>query len=38
METVSIDNVELRAAAKLTSKFLKRWLEIIFAKENAGQL
>ena len=38
METVSIDNVELRAAAKLTGKFLEGWLEIVFAKENAGQL
>ena len=37
-ETVSIDNVNLRAAAKLTGKFLEGWLEIVFAEENAGEL
>ena len=38
LETVPIDHMNLRAAAKLTGKFLEGWLEIVFAKENAGQL
>ena len=38
LEAVSIDNVELRAAAKLTGKVLEGWLEIVFAKENPRQL
>ena len=33
-EAVSIDNVELRAAAKLTGKFLERRLEIVFTKKK----
>ena len=37
-KAISIHNVELRAAAKLTGKFLERWLEIVFAEKNAGQL
>ena len=38
LETFAIDYMNLRAAAKLTGKFLEGRLEIIFAKENAGQL
>ena len=38
LETFAINHMDLRAAAKLTGKFLKRWLKIVFAKENAGQL
>jgi hypothetical protein len=38
LETLAINHMNLRAAAKLTGKFLKGWLEIILAKENAGQL
>jgi hypothetical protein len=37
LEAVSIDDVKLRAAAKVTGKFLEGWLEIVFAKENPGQ-
>jgi hypothetical protein len=38
LETFSIDHVNLRAAAKLTGKFVEGWLEIVLAKENPGQL
>jgi len=38
LETFAIDDVNLRAAAKLTGKFLESWLKIVLAKENAGQL
>ena len=38
LETFTIDHMNLRTGAKLTGKFLERWLEIGFAKENAGQL
>ena len=38
LETFAIDDVNLRAAAKLPGKFLKCWLKIVLAKENAGQL
>jgi hypothetical protein len=38
LESFAIDDVNLRAAAKLTGKFLEVWLEIVFAKKNAGQL
>src|SRR5262245_7175053 len=34
----AIGDVNLRAAAKLAGKLLEGWLEIVFAKENAGQL
>ena len=37
LKTFAIDHVNLRAAAKLTGKFLKSGLEIVFAKVNAGQ-
>src|SRR3954466_4837435 len=37
-ETASIDDMDLRAAANFTGKFLEGWLEIVLAKENAGQL
>ena len=37
LERSAICHVNLRAAADLTGKFLERWLEIVFAKENAGQ-
>ena len=38
LETVAIRHMNLRAGAKLTGKFLERWLKIVLAKENAGQL
>ena len=38
LETFAIDHMNLRATAELTGKFLERGLEIVFAKENAGQL
>ena len=38
LETFAIDHMNLRAAAKLTRKFLEGGLEIVVAKENAGQL
>ena len=38
LETFAIDDVYLRAASKLTGKFLEGWLKIVLAKENAGQL
>jgi hypothetical protein len=38
LKTLAIRHVNLRAAAELTGKFLEGWLEIVFAKENAGQL
>ena len=38
LETFAIDDMNLRAGAKLTRKFLEGWLEIVFAKENTGQL
>lgn len=34
---IAIDDVNLRAAAEFASELLKCRLEIIFAKENAGQ-
>ena len=38
LETFAVDHMDLRAAAELTGKFLKGWLEIGLAKENTGQL
>jgi hypothetical protein len=38
LETFAIDDMNLRAAAELTGKFLEGWLKIGLAKENAGQL
>jgi hypothetical protein len=38
LETFAINHMNLRAGAKLTGKFLERWLKIVLAKENAGQL
>ena len=38
LETFAIDDMNLRAGAKLTGKFLEGWLKIVLAKENAGQL
>ena len=38
LESFAIDHMNLRAAEKLTGKFLEGWLEIVLTKENAGQL
>ena len=38
LETFAINHMNLRAGAKLTGKFLERWLKIVLAKENAGEL
>ena len=38
LEAFAINDMNLRAAAELIGEFLEGWLEIIFAKENAGQL
>ena len=38
LETFAIDDMNLRAAAELTGKFLEGWLETGLAKENTGQL
>jgi hypothetical protein len=38
MEMFAIDHMNLRAGAKLAGKLLEGWLEIVLAKENAGQL
>ena len=38
LETFSIDHMNLRAAAEFIGKFVKGWLEIIFAKKDARQV
>src|SRR4029077_6366641 len=35
---VTICYMNLRTATEFTREFVKRWLKIIFSKENAGQL
>ena len=35
LKTVAVDHMQLRAVAKLSGKFVKSWLEIIFTEKRA---